>query len=94
VVFPETAIDRALDICRKMRDAVSSTPFVGDGMQVSLTASFGLASLRGAPKDVKRLAERLLHTSQTGCDSSYLTPNARIYVRRLDAISAGRLALI
>jgi diguanylate cyclase (GGDEF)-like protein len=60
VVFPETAIDRALDICRKMRDAVSSTPFVGDGMQVSLTASFGLASLRGAPKDAKRLAERLL----------------------------------
>ena len=60
VVFPETAIDRALDICRKMRDAVSSTPFVGDGMQVSLTASFGLASLKGAPKDAKRLAERLL----------------------------------
>jgi PleD family two-component response regulator len=29
-------------------------------MQVSLTASFGLASLWGAPKDAKRLAERLL----------------------------------
>jgi two-component system cell cycle response regulator len=60
IVMPETDIDRALDVCRKLRDVVSGEPVVSDGIEMRLTASFGLASINAAPREVKRLAERLL----------------------------------
>jgi two-component system cell cycle response regulator len=61
VVMPETDIERALDVCRKLRDVVSAEAVVSDdGVEMKLTASLGLAAINSAPKEVKRLAERLL----------------------------------
>lgn len=60
IVMPETDIDRALDVCRTLRDVVSGEPVGNEGLQLKLTASFGLAGISSAPKEVKRLAERLL----------------------------------
>jgi len=58
--FRRRPLTRALDICRKMRDAVSSTPFVGDGIAGESHSELRTGFAQGAPKDVKRLAERLL----------------------------------
>jgi len=43
-----------------MRDIVSSEAMISEGIEMKLTASFGLAGINNAPKEVKRLAERLL----------------------------------
>ncbi len=60
IVMPETDVERALDVCRKLRDVVSGEPVVSEGLEMRLTASFGLASINPAPREVSRLAERLL----------------------------------
>lgn len=60
IVMPETDIERALDVCRKLRDVVSGAPVLSDGVEMPLTASFGLASINPASREISRLAERLL----------------------------------
>ncbi len=60
VVLPETAYDPALEVARKLRAAVASRPFVHEGKDVGVTASFGLCGLDGVPAGERELAGRVL----------------------------------
>lgn len=63
VVLPETAYEPALEVARKLRVAVASTPFLSEvsgGKSVPVTASFGLCGFDVVPSGERTLAERVL----------------------------------
>ena len=60
VVLPETAYDHALEVARKLRAAVASKPFLHEGKDVGVTASFGLCGLDCVPAGDRELAGRVL----------------------------------
>jgi two-component system, cell cycle response regulator len=60
VVLPETTYEHALEVARKLRVAVASTPFSYDRKSVEVTASFGLCGLDRVPAGERQLAQRVL----------------------------------
>ena len=60
VVLPETTYEHALEVARKLRVAVASTPFTYDRKSVEVTASFGLCGLDRVPAGERQLAQRVL----------------------------------
>jgi diguanylate cyclase (GGDEF)-like protein len=60
VVMPETGLEQALSVCRKLHEAVSKEPFRSGSTRMAVTASFGVASIESVPRKPKKLAERLL----------------------------------
>jgi len=60
VVLPETGLDQALLVCRKLREALASEPFASGSLRLSVTASFGVAGIESVPRKSKGLAERLM----------------------------------
>jgi two-component system, cell cycle response regulator len=60
VVLPETTYEHALEVARKLRVAVASTPFSYDRKNVEVTASFGLCGLDRVPAGERQLAQRVL----------------------------------
>lgn len=60
VVLPETGLDQALLVCRKLREALAAEPFSGGGNRFNVTASFGVAGIESVPRKAKGLAERLM----------------------------------
>src|SRR5580693_3619793 len=60
VVLPETTYAHALEVARKLRVAVASTPFTYDRKNVEVTASFGLCGLDRVPAGERQLAQRVL----------------------------------
>jgi hypothetical protein len=60
IVLPETAYEVALEVARKLRHAVSQTPFKARGPNIRVTASFGLCGTDRVPVGERRLAERML----------------------------------
>lgn len=60
VVLPETTYEHALEVARKLRVAVASTPFTYDRKNVEVTASFGLCGLDRVPAGERQLAQRVL----------------------------------
>jgi two-component system, cell cycle response regulator len=61
VVLPETAYQPALEVARKLRQAVAQAPFTTtEGKSLAVTASFGLCGLDRVPAAERRLAERVL----------------------------------
>ena len=60
VVLPETGLDQALLVCRRLREEISREPFCSGSMQIGITASIGVAAIERVPRTPKGLAERLL----------------------------------
>jgi diguanylate cyclase (GGDEF)-like protein len=60
VVLPETGLDQALLVCRKLREALAAQPFASGSVRLSVTASFGVAGIESVPRKSKGLAERLM----------------------------------
>ena len=60
VVLPETPYEPALEVARKLRSVVASSPFVHEGKDVGVTASFGLCGLECVPAGERELAGRIL----------------------------------
>lgn len=60
VVLPETGYQPALEVARKLRQAIAEPPFTSDGKSLAVTASFGLCGLDRVPAGERRLAERVL----------------------------------
>ncbi len=60
IVMPETPYEPALDVARKLRAAVSHTPFKAGKKGLHVTASFGVCGLDLVPNCERRLAERML----------------------------------
>jgi two-component system, cell cycle response regulator len=60
VVLPETAYEPALEVARKLRSAIASSPFSHEGKDVGVTASFGLCGLDSVPAGERELAGRIL----------------------------------
>ena len=44
IFLPETSLEQALDLARRLRDAVSATPFLTEAGPIHITASIGLAA--------------------------------------------------
>jgi diguanylate cyclase (GGDEF)-like protein len=60
VVLPETGLDQALIVCRKLREAFAAEPFASGSTRLSVTASFGVAGIESVPRKYKGLPERLM----------------------------------
>src|SRR5881275_988579 len=60
IVMPETPYEPAFNVARKLRTAVSHTPFTAAKKSLTVTASFGLCGLDQVPTDEPRLADRML----------------------------------
>jgi diguanylate cyclase (GGDEF)-like protein len=60
VVMPETSLEQALLVCRRLREEISREPFCAGSMQIGITASIGVAAIERVPRKPKTLAERLL----------------------------------
>jgi len=60
IVMPETPYEAAFNVARKLRGAVSHTPFTAAKKSLTVTASFGLCGLDQVPADEPRLADRML----------------------------------
>jgi two-component system cell cycle response regulator len=60
VALPETPYEPALEVARKLRATVASSPFVHEGKDVAVTASFGLCGLDCVPAGERELAGRIL----------------------------------
>ncbi len=60
IVLPETSYQDALGVARKLRQAISKTPFTYDRKNVEVTASFGLCGLDRVPAGERQLAQRVL----------------------------------
>lgn len=60
IVMPETGYQQGLEVARKLRDAVSGTPFVLDKKRVPITASFGLCGVDRVPVGESHFAKRIL----------------------------------
>jgi two-component system, cell cycle response regulator len=60
VVLPETGLDQALLVCRKLREALTTEPFSSGNSRLNVTASFGVAGIESVPRKPKGLAERLM----------------------------------
>ena len=60
VVLPETGLEQALLVCRKLREGVATEPFRSGTTRLTVTASFGVAGIESVPRKPKGLAERLL----------------------------------
>ncbi len=60
IVLPETGYQPALEVARKLRNAIAQTAFKVENKNVHATASFGLCGLDQVPAGVRGLAERML----------------------------------
>ena len=60
IVMPETPYEPAFNVARKLRTAVSHTPFTAAKKSLTVTASFGLCGLDQVPTDEPKLADRML----------------------------------
>jgi len=71
VLLPETPVEEARFVAERMRKAVEDHEFEGDGMKLSITASFGVADTRnsnfGQGEDLIKSADgRLYAAKETG----------------------------
>jgi two-component system, cell cycle response regulator len=84
IVLPETPYDGALGVARKLRSAVSHSPFMVGERSVKVTASFGLCTLESAPKGVSQLAPRMLKIADLALYRSKHDGRNRVTAARLN----------
>lgn len=60
IVLSETDLDKAVALCRKIREAVANQPFTTGKLRLPVTSSFGIAGIDSVPRKAKGLPERLM----------------------------------
>jgi len=60
VVLPETNYEQALDVARKLRNAIADTRFNVLSHSIKITASFGMCGLESVPSATRKIAENLV----------------------------------
>jgi two-component system cell cycle response regulator len=83
IVMPETAYEQALDVARKLRAAVSHTPFKAGKKSIRVTASFGVCGIDQVPGAEPKLAERMLEVADLALYSSKKGGRNRVTATRL-----------
>lgn len=83
VVLPETCLEEALFVCRKLREALSKEPFRSGSAQIGVTASFGVAAIDSVPSKPKKLAQRLLSAADRALYRCKKTGRDRVAAVRL-----------
>jgi two-component system, cell cycle response regulator len=88
IILPETAYEPALEVARKLRGAISHTPFKAEGQGVRVTASFGLCGLDRVPAGERRLANRMLKIADGALYRSKLDGRNRVTATALESSAA------
>jgi two-component system, cell cycle response regulator len=90
VVLPETAYEPALEVARKLRQAVAHSPFkTEEGKPLAVTASFGLCGLDRVPGGERRLAERVLKIADAALYRSKHSGRNRVTATMFNAGAGG-----
>jgi two-component system, cell cycle response regulator len=84
IVLPETGYDGALGVARKLRGAVSHTPFKIEKRNIKVTGSFGLCTLESVPNDATQLAARMLKIADLALYRSKHDGRNRVTAARLN----------
>ncbi|MGH8305850.1 MAG: diguanylate cyclase [Steroidobacteraceae bacterium] len=85
VVIPETGYEAALEVARKLRAAIASPAFTGDGRDVEVTASFGVCGMDRVPTSERALGERVLKIADAALYSSKQAGRNRVTATRYNA---------
>lgn len=67
ILTPETPVDGAVSMAKRLRKAVADRPFRFDGLEITVTCSFGVAQLQDAmatPDDLFESADQALYRSK------------------------------
>jgi two-component system, cell cycle response regulator len=83
VVLPETGYQPALEVARKLRNAVASTPFRGDALSLEITASFGVCGLDRVAARERLLAQRILKIADAALYRSKQSGRNRVTATQL-----------
>jgi two-component system, cell cycle response regulator len=83
VVLPETGYQPALEVGRKLRTAVASTPFPTDASTLEVTASFGVCGLDRVAAREKQLAQRILKIADAALYRSKQSGRNRVTATQL-----------
>ena len=83
IVMPETPYEPAFNVARKLRTAVSHTPFTAAKKGLTVTASFGLCGLDQVPTDEPKLADRMLKIADAALYRSKETGRNRVTATNL-----------
>jgi two-component system cell cycle response regulator len=90
VVLPETAYEPALEVARKLRQAIAQTQFTTEeGNSLAVTASFGLCGLDRVPGGERRLAERVLKIADAALYRSKHSGRNRVTATMFNAGAGG-----
>jgi two-component system, cell cycle response regulator len=88
VVLPETGYQPALEVGRKLRKAVASSPFPTDAATLEITASFGVCGLdRVAPRE-RLLAQNILKIADAALYRSKQNGRNRVTATQLTGPAA------
>jgi two-component system, cell cycle response regulator len=87
IVMPETPYEAAFSVARKLRGAVSHTPFTAGKKSLTVTASFGLCGLDQVPADEPRLADRMLKIADAALYRSKESGRNRVTATNLGSAS-------
>jgi diguanylate cyclase (GGDEF)-like protein len=88
VVLPETGYEPALDVARKLRNAVADQPFSHEGKDVAVTASFGLCGLDCVPAAEREVAGRVLKIADAALYRSKQSGRNRVTATRFSGSGA------
>jgi two-component system, cell cycle response regulator len=83
VVLPETGYQPALEVARKLRSAVASSPFPTDGASLEVTASFGVCGLDRVAARERLLAQRILKIADAALYRSKQSGRNRVTATQL-----------
>lgn len=88
VVLPETGYQPALDVARKLRGAVASSPFPTDAASLEVTASFGLCGVDRVAARERQLAQRILKIADAALYRSKESGRNRVTAAQLSGPEA------
>ena len=88
VVLPETGYQPGLEVARKLRTAVASTPFRSDALSLEITASFGLCGLDRVAVGERQLAQRILKIADAALYRSKQNGRNRVTAAQLSGPAA------
>jgi diguanylate cyclase (GGDEF)-like protein len=90
IVLPETGYEKALDVARKLRQAVASKAFATQDSSVKVTASFGLCGLDRVPTGERKIAESLVKVADAALYRSKHAGRNRVTATMLPAERRGK----
>jgi len=90
IVLPETNYEQALDVARKLRNAVASNLFDVHNRRVDITASFGLCGLESVPGATRKIAQNLVKVADAALYRSKNTGRNRVTATSYPTEANGR----